>query len=176
MMDKKEATKYILLQLCNWYYDINSSKEESGANDLSILKSLKLIFFLSTIEIDKKSLITYGIDDYYALPYGHVELEIYNSFRNELNYLIDNNQSNFNEIKKEIINLSSDNREFINNIFYQLKKKNSNLIKYSASELVELSHKHFSWIKFFNEAKIQGRLKQKINIEVIKAEEKFYFL
>jgi hypothetical protein len=57
-----------------------------------------------------------------------------------------------------------------------LKQENSNLIKMSPFELVELSHTWYSWIFYFNKAKKNGSFSELIPTEIIKSEQKFFHL
>jgi|SRR5690554_1296614 len=149
-MDKTEATKYILLKFCDWYYELNPSKKENGENDLSILKSLKLIFFLCSIEKDEKTLLDNPFENFKAMPLGPVEKDVYDFFLEE-NSIIDYNKTYESAIKN--ISLSVENKELINELFEELKNKNYSLINNSARYLVDLTHEWSCWKNNYTKAK-----------------------
>lgn len=169
--NKLDLTKYILSSLTTWY------KEEMGhdENDLSILKTLKLIFLLSTIDSNKSdNLGSLGFTNYKAMPLGPVEVDVYNFFKRDLKDVI-NTRSTKTEILVEPT-IDCANKELLDKLINQLKIKNKKLILYSASSLVDLTHKYASWIINFNKAKSIGSLSYKIDVNLLHSEEKFYYL
>jgi len=170
-MNKIEATKYILLQLCNWYYELNPEKKESGENDLSILKTLKLIFLLSTIKDSNNESLLDKNFEFEAWPLGPVENRIYTN-RSEL-FFNDNFRSiDFSSLKDHNFNLEKHEFSFLKNLIDLLKIKNINLINYSASDLVDITHKYSSWIKCFK-GQTDNKTMERSEIE---DKEKFYSL
>lgn len=170
-MNKIEATKYILLQLCNWYYELNPEKKESGDNDLSILKSLKLIFLLSTTKDSNKESLLDKNFKFEAWPLGPVEKDIYKN-RCQLYFNDDFKSINYKTLTDSKIDLINNEKMFLNNIINQLKIINQNLINYSASDLVEITHKYPSWI---NTIKLNN-IDKSINRLDIENKENFYSL
>lgn len=169
-MNKPEATKYILLQLCNWYYELNPSKKVSGDNDLSILKSLKLIFFLSTIMNEEETLLGDPFGPFIAMPLGPVEADVYDFFKR--NPEIINYQKTFNQ------NISYDlneiEKEKINNFIDNLKKINYDLINKSAFYLVDLTHEWDCWKKSFAIAESRGSNSEEMKNNDIINSERYY--
>lgn len=174
-MDKNQAFEYFVFKLIEWNQEING---HGTSNDLSTLKVLKLLFFCSAINTKKgenDTLLDTPFDTFYAMPYGHVESEIYNSIRRKdfPNLRIDSSsaslQSHVNfpdcEIKRKI-----------DNSIKRLKDENLNLINMSSFELVELSHSWYSWRFYYNKAKRNGSYSELIPTEIIKSEQKFYHL
>ena len=91
---KKQAFEYLVFKLVKWY----KSNHNSNINDLSILKVLKLTFFVSavgTTRDTKDTLLDNVFDNYFAMPYGHVESDIYNSIKLEefINISINNSKT-----------------------------------------------------------------------------------
>ncbi|MDR6528272.1 putative phage-associated protein [Chryseobacterium rhizosphaerae] len=168
-MSKIQATKYILNKFADWYKDEGGSIEN---NDLSILKSLKLIFLLSTIDCEKDdNLLDLYFNNFVAMPLGPVESNIYDEFKTS-DY-IDGNKLNIQRLNTcDHI----DNKKLLDNSINKLILKNSQLILMSASELVDLTHKYSSWILAYKEAKAMGRAMYNMSVDLIKKEEKFYFI
>lgn len=171
--EKLERTKYILKVLSEWYKEESANTGDS--NDLSILKTLKLIFLLSTINTEGTSnMASLGFTNYKAMPLGPVELDVYNFFKEQLAMAINVKQMNFEELPESSI--SAEDKKTIDLLISDLKAKNKNLILMSASYLVDLTHKYASWINSFNEAKKKGELINNISMDAIKYSEKFYYL
>ncbi|MGN7709164.1 type II toxin-antitoxin system antitoxin SocA domain-containing protein [Chryseobacterium sp. 22543] len=146
--NKLLITKYILYKFSIWYKEAYG---ESENNDLSILKSLKLVFLLATINSKKQNenLLDMGFE-FTAMPYGPVEKEIYDSYKEGLlNDIIDKNGLKIHNLQ-EIVNnkaLQQKDKDLIDNNLGILKSYNYYLISKSASYLVDLTHKFTSWKK-----------------------------
>ena len=175
---KIHAFEYVLSKLVAWYKDVYNSTEES--NDISTIKALKLLFFISAVNADKDSedtLLDCIFDNFVAMPYGHVESDVYSSMKSKehLNISIDNNSSFILE------SYNSDTLDAINKIkidssISKLRGINNNLIKMSPFDLVELSHSWYSWKFYFEKAKRKGSNSEIIPSEIIKSEQKFFYL
>lgn len=177
-MDKKTlAFEYFVYKLYKWYENAMGSIDD---NDFSTLKVLKLLFFCSAIEAKEKSdttLLDKPFNNFYAMPYGHVESDIYNSIRkDELQYFcIDNKKT----IQKDTANFSElplDIKQKIDSSFEKLLEENEELFKMSPLELVELSHLWYSWKYYYSKAKQGGSFSAKIPNNIIKSEEKILFI
>lgn len=166
-MNKIEAVKYIILKLCDWYYEVNPTKKDTDTNDLSILKVLKLIFLLAPIEYKNRSLLNNNFQ-FQAWALGPVEVDIYNE-RENLFIDLKRKKTNYRDLKKENINLNPQDREFIDSIVNILRNKNKYLISNSAIQLVDLTHRFSSWIRPYN-SNIPD-----MDSSVIMSEEKFYY-
>jgi hypothetical protein len=173
---KLKAFEYIVHKLYEWYLETGRSPE---SNDLNKLKILKLLFFTSAIssnEDDEGLLSTFN--NYCAMPYGHVESDIYDQMwmvdsfaisRSGLDIFEDNtpdfSDADFADVKTSIDNSLS-----------KLKEANPNLITTSAFDLVELSHVWDSWRSMYSLAKSMGKNSIHIPNEMIQNEYKIYSL
>ncbi|PTD14383.1 type II toxin-antitoxin system antitoxin SocA domain-containing protein [Flavobacterium columnare] len=174
-MDKNLAFEYFVSKLLVWYQDVTGNVQN---NDFSTLKVLKLLFFASAVGTEKgqeDTLLDTTFNRFYAMPYGHVESEIYSTIRNnELpNLRITNSSSTFTN---NITYLDCELKNKIDSSIEKLKEENINLIKMSPFELVELSHNWYSWKFYFNKAKRNGSYSELIPSEIIKSEQKFFHL
>lgn len=169
--DKIELFEEFLLLMVDWFCESHNIKREQfnshDRNDLSKLKVIKLHFFAvstSIAAIEK-------FDSFHAMPYGHVESDIYS----RISYLTYFEVNSRNLQIKDIETLSDiDPSPLTKGMVQGVKLQNENLINYSAFELVELSHKWFSWRKTYNEATSGKTYSKKINSEIIKNEYKYY--
>lgn len=174
-MDKNQAFEYFVSKLIEWYQEVNGGVQ---INDLSTLKVLKLLFFNSAIDAQKgenNTLLDNPFNKFYAMPYGHVESDIYNSIRQEefQNLKIDNSSSIF---VNPITFPECEIRNKIDASISKLKNENVNLINMTSFQLVELSHSWYSWKFYYSKAKKNGSYSELIPNEIIKSELKFYQL
>jgi len=173
--EKLLAFEYTLSRLHDWYKEAYT---ESSKNDISILKSLKLLFFISAVDANinsQNTLLDNTFNNFVAMPYGHVESDVYDGIKQGLlkftkidtrNSLIDDAQS--------LLELDYKTRQNIDISLEKLKTINFDLIKMSSFELVELSHLWYSWQKNFQKAKKSHSFSYPISIDEIKGEEKIY--
>lgn len=172
---KIQAFEFILFILIQLY------EKNRRNNDLSILKTMKILFFISTAKVENKEDLLNIFDTYYALPYGPVEMDIYEAVKNNRLYFFhvgDTTLSkNRTSISSKDFNLLDDElKESIIKSIELLIKENPSLLYLKAFDLVEISHKWFSWNYYFNLAKSKNQLKMRIPIDIIKEEPRFYHL
>lgn len=172
--------EYVLTMLLKWESEVLDTN--LNGNDLSVLKSLKLLFFISAVDAtEEKSsvLLEKAFDKFCAMPYGPVESEIYDEIRRKSGlltyYAIDNicttpvKEYDFPTLDNEIINA-------IDNSIASLRRINDDLICLPQFELVELSHAWYSWQSAYNRARRNGLRSTAIPIEHIKSEDKIFSL
>ena len=173
--EKLKAFEYLIFKLKDWYNEIDGFNFES--NDFSKLKVLKLVFFSAAVNADKPTFsLLDNFDNFYAMPYGHVESDIYKNFNSLSLIKVNSAMTTINEDANYFEDLDFIIKSKIENSIFALKTENNNLITYSAMELVELSHMHFSWSCSFDIAKQKGKLSQSIPKEMITFEKKFFYL
>lgn len=176
-MDKTLAFEYFVYKLYTCYENAVGNVDD---NDFSTLKVLKLLFFCSAIEAEEESkttLLDNPFDNFFAMPYGHVESDIYNSIRkDELKYFCIDNKKTIKKENPDFNDLSLDIKEKIDSSFKKILEENEELFKMSPLELVELSHLWYSWKYYYSKAKQAGSFSAKIPNHIIKSEEKILFV
>ena len=158
-LTKIAAFEYIVYKLKDWYEDMNPNKKETGENDLSVLKVMKLLFFVSGVDIANNLFDIF--DRFQAWQYGHVEADLYNQYsqkKGNFNYLeISRERTVLKEKAFTMLNesnyLSKELKLKIDDDIEKLKEKNKELINYPAFELVNLSHAYHSWDIYYNKLK-----------------------
>lgn len=174
---KIQAFEYLVSKLLDWYQESSSSEKN---NDLSILKVLKLTFFTSAVGTSSNtdsSLLDEVFNNYVAMPYGHVESDVYTYIKTGAlpNIEINNRQTILNDnYSFDTLDISTKNK--IDNSVSLLKSINRDLINLSSFELVDLSHAWYSWQKFYSIAKSKGINSEPIPTDEIKREDKIYQL
>jgi uncharacterized phage-associated protein len=176
-MDSKiEIFETIVHKLKDWFMEQNniaSIEDFNDNNDFSILKLIKLHFFVTAINSNEDNSLIEKFD-FFAMPYGPVETYIYSQIKinsNFSNFSIDNFKAKFtsNTPTKEI---NSDLIISINNAINSIKEIDSSFINADAGSLVELTHKWNSWRIIFNEARNSGSFSKSIPRELIKKDNK----
>jgi uncharacterized phage-associated protein len=174
---KQRAFEYVTLMLLKWSHD---SRGNDG-NDLSTLKIMKLLFFVSLASTTLRrgnTLFDY-FDNFCAMPLGPVESDIYNNIREDefpnfrYGRTSANKKEHFSEIKI-IGSVDSDCKTLIKDSIAQLKLLNENLIIMDVFDLVELSHLSSAWKNSFSKAKQQGRLSESMDREEILESNKIF--
>lgn len=182
---KKLAFEYVLYKLVDWYKNASSEKimdysAFNTSNDLSKLKVIKLHFFVAAIDSRNNSLLE-TFNNFYAMPYGHVESDIYNDINNLERFSISNSalliKNDFlKNLHTSFDSLDNYTKKAIDKAIQILGEENKDLITYPALDLVELSHTYFSWKCMYNLARSNNRYSERIPSELIKDEPKFFRL
>lgn len=180
--DKLLAFEYVLFKLIEWYRIKNSLlnlEDFNSNNNFNKLKVIKLHFFVVAINSEKNTLLDV-FNKFYAMPYGHVEGEIYNSLGRMNFFEVDNKMLLIkNTDNLSINNFSALEETYIyevNESIEELKVKNPNIINYNALDLVELSHTWFSWKSMYSYAQSNHRRSELIPQQLIKEENKNFEL
>lgn len=171
--------EYMIDGIIDWYNEVEQGVDIY--NELNRLKLIKLNFFISAASTEgkKEGLLAY-FDDFRAMPFGHVESQVYDqvkSFTSEpRKYQLGKYSLKVEEVPA---NYFSEIEEFKSNVdvaIHLLRGKNNNIVKYRSFDLVELSHEWASWRLVFNIAKSKGLNSMPIPKEIIINENKFYHL
>lgn len=151
MTHKIQYLNEFIEELIKWHEDDIGAIQN---NDMSMLKVLKLLFLWAAK--DQKAL---GIfDKFEARPLGPVEVDVYNAIKdNDTNLLFKISHTN---LTRKSINSKWRSDPVIAEMVKRLREKNPNLIKSSASQLVDITHKWDCWIisSLFKEKKISTSL------------------
>lgn len=180
-MDSKiEIFETIVHKLKDWFMEENnmvSTADFNDNNDFSILKLIKLHFFVTAINSNEDSTLINEFD-FFAMPYGPVETDIYKQIKVSsvfTNFSIDNFKANFTgEIAG--FQITQDKIDSINSAILSIKKIDPSFINADAGTLVELTHKWNSWKVIFNEARNSGVYSKPIPKELIKKDNKIFNL
>lgn len=163
--------KHIVFELKEWYKEYHKINDEqfNSDNDFSILKLIKLQFFVTAINSEETSLV---LDKYqfFAMPYGPVESQTYAAIKenkNLENFNLDNFKTIYN-IGSKLPTISEDLQMEIMNSITTMKANEPNLINADAGTLVDLSHKWSCWKKNYALARAKKTYSSRIPDEEIK--------
>lgn len=175
MTPKLKAFEYFVFKLTDWYKEAYGSDTIEG-NDLSKLKIFKLHFFTTAITTSVSEDGLLGVfNKFYALPFGPVESDVYNDL-GELRYFQISRSNLTLKGDIDIVDISSTvDKQLIDTAIDKIKTRYFNLIKASAFDLVDLSHKWSCWSIVFDFAKRNSNFSHQIPNELIKQESQKVF-
>lgn len=175
------AFEYLVCRLIEWHKEVASTAEEVSSH-FSRLSVLKLLFLSAAIkdetvgDIDKKDLLG-TFNNFCAMQYGPVEIDVYSAIVNDTLsiYRLSNKSI---EVKRDINrafdNLSIELRQSIDKALNILRVKNANIIRYNASQLVNITHKWQSWQNAMWLANISGNRQSPMTTDSIRKDMQYY--
>ncbi len=174
---KIQATNYLLKELLKWQGDKLGNSE-----NMDLLKFIKLNFFVASVGISENTddtLLDLAFDNFYALPYGHVESDIYELIKQDKLDIFTLEDQNIVYKNRDAIestdSLDENIKLKIGNGIQLLNEKNEDIIAYKPFDLVEISHRYYSWRFYYGQAQAENRLRKEIPKEEIKTEPKVYY-
>ena len=176
---KYKLFEYMIDGIIAWYKVV--APDANVKSELNRLKLIKLNFFISAASTEGKK---YGLlqyfDKFHAMPFGHVESEVYDHVKSSLTiekkYYLGKDSIEILGVPNNYFDEISEYTPEIDDAIHFLKKKNPDLVKYKSFDLVELSHEWTSWKMVFNIAKSKGLNSMQIPNQIIINENKFYHL
>ncbi len=167
--------QYCVVSFVEWF----ETEFQSENNDISVLKSMKLLYFLTASSAFVHDNIIHRdyFSNFFAMPYGPVESHIYdllkvskgklshltiNSTKTTLRYSI---QESYERISDDLNDQLAINA--IHRALDFLKESNNSFIKMKSFELVDYSHMWYSWRKNMAIANANGMNSQPIPPEDI---------
>ncbi|KQO29668.1 hypothetical protein ASF10_03945 [Flavobacterium sp. Leaf82] len=176
-METINIFKNIVFELRNWYIKKNDVSVDlfNDFNDFTILKIIKLHFFVVTINSENQPHLL-DQNTFHAMPYGPVETNVYDFYKSHRGnfdglFTISNEKIIFTTgaISPEINPIL---KEKILKSIEKLEELEPNLITAGAGSLVELTHKWNSWKKYYNVAKSKQSYSELMPNEEIKKDKK----
>lgn len=168
------AFEYWLTQMLIWGNELNPKVSFSS---FSRLKALKLLFFTAAVKDEQGQDLLDIFNNFYALPYGPVESDIYNcitldqlQFFTFKNFSLEMKQDNCD------ITLNEEMKQRINHSIKVLRTNNQKIISYNAEQLVTLSHIRTSWRNAIQIAHALGKDSYKMDISQIRTDVQYFSL
>ena len=175
---KYKLFEYMIDGIVAWYNDVQDGIDV--CNELNRLKLIKLNFFVSAASTDGKKIgLLEHFDKFYAMPFGHVESDIYDHVKilpYHGKYILKKDTIEINKVPGNYYDEIDRYKSEVDDAIYFLSRKNPHLVKYKSFDLVELSHEWSSWKLVFNMAKSKGMNSMLIPNQIIINENKFFHL
>lgn len=175
MCSKVKYFEYILVKLVDWYSTMRPDDIELLS--FTRLKVLKLLFFVSAVKQENQKDLLDIFNNFYAMQHGPVESDIYNEITSNLiffNFEGRNIKRTNIDINLELLSLSREDIDLLDKSIAKLRNINQNIIIYSASKLVDLSHKWESWQTAIAIADILGKGSEKMDINLIRNDKQYF--
>lgn len=169
MNDKILAFEYLVTQMMKW----NGSETSSFTR----LKALKLLFFVATVKDEFGHDLLDVFDNFYALPNGPVESDVYNCITaDRLSYYSFMSFSVSSKKTYDEDGIKPKLKEKLDLSLNRLLSINPSIFKYSAEDLVALSHYWTVWKNSITIANIFGKGSYKMSTALIRKSEPYYSL
>lgn len=174
---KLQYFEYLANKLIIWYAEINGNFD-SDFHTFTRIKVQKLLFLAATINVTQanKDLLSV-FDNFYAMQYGPVEIDIYDAMVNnrfshisftERHMKVRGNLSNIvNDLDNMIIRM-------IDAAIVKLRLENEQLINFTAIQLVDITHKWRSWKNAIDIAIALGNSSEKMAVDNICSDTKYF--
>ena len=171
---KKMAFEYLLNQMLKWGAEFVPQVSYSS---FTRLKALKLLFFTAAIRDGKGRDLLDVFDNFYALPNGPVESDIYNLITaDQLMYYTFRDFSFNRKMAFSVDGLDEDLQKRIDSAVEALRLQNKNIVTYRAEQLVRLSHYWLSWQNSIQIAQALGKGSYKMDVNTIRTNPQYFAL
>lgn len=166
-MDKIHAFDYMLSLFEEWY-NTDNKEQNRDFEKCSKLSVLKLLFLVSVPKIKGGDDLLNVFNNFYALPYGPVESDIYNAI--QANTLPSYSVTERSIVSKNLITKPYKTEDLIEvkRAVEDLKKENRELILLNAFDLVKITHRWESWKSSFDFAQLIGAQSYEMTVESIR--------
>lgn len=169
-MDKSLAFEYLMSKVLELVVVSNN-------DSFTRLKALKYLFFIATVSNQDHSDLLDIFDNFYALPNGPVESDIYNDITSDsLEYYSFINYKYSIKHNLSFDNLDNNIKNRIDNSINLMCSINRAIFTYSAVQLVELSHMWSVWRNSISLAAVFGKGSYPMKVASIRNSSKFYSL
>ncbi len=175
------AFEYLVYRLIEWYKEATSSTTELPSH-FSRLSILKLLFLTAAIkddtvaDVNKKDLLE-TFNNFCAMQYGPVEIDVYSAIVNDTLsvYRLGNKCIAVKSVNHDIFNrLTEETRKSIEKAVNLLRSRNANIIRYNATQLVNITHKWQSWQNAMWLANLSGIRQSPMPTDSIRKDMQYY--
>lgn len=172
LITKKQAFEYLLTQMLKWGEEMDPAVPVLS---FTRLKALKMLFFSAAVKNSQGGDLLDIFDNFYALPNGPVESDIYNSITSDnLTYYTFRDFSFNAKTPYNDEGLSDQLKERIGFAVEALRQKNNKIVTYNAEQLVALSHTWMAWRDSILIARALGKGSYPMDTEKIRSNSQFF--
>lgn len=164
--NKKLLFEYLVYLLEQWKQEKHPHSKEAFTK----LKLQKILFLVASVKATEDNHPLLDVfDNFYALPYGPVEIDIYeamcnNSFKT-IKFEGNDCKQNLNE--EDFTALDKDPKKAMRDAVQAIKDKGSDYVISDAFELVDITHKWTSWQIAMQMAEMFGSKRESMSTEDI---------
>lgn len=173
IMDKNLLFEYLVFRLDEWKKDIEKRNEKVPA--FTKLRLQKILFLVCAWNVENTNRKLLNIfNQFYALPYGPVEIDIYDAMKNNKIFQhisFNGNECIYSKFEPSVfISISSRSRKWIDEAVDNFIKNDRKYLTMPVFDLVELTHKWTVWQIAMQYAKLCGHNREKMtSLEIIES-------
>lgn len=175
-INKIEAFDYMLHLFEEW----RDNHETIKGKPFPKLTAMKLLFLAAAPKKDGGDDLLDIFDNFYAMPYGPVESDVYNAMCEDklpsfsVKYRSIEPREGAEPYNAKRYNCKLYHR--VRNAVNDLREKNEKLVLLNAFELVEITHRWSSWDRAMDFAEFMGQMSAKMSIDSIRDSSKIFDL
>lgn len=168
-MDKKYLLfEYLVFRLDEWKKQLNNTNKIL----LSKLRLQKILFLVCACDATNENKRLLDVfDNFHALPYGPVEMDIYEAMKEDgsfQNIHFTGNNCEYNIFNESIFSeLSYEERRWVDDAIKKFKSENKKYLTMPVFDLVEITHKWTVWSISMDIAELLGKKQMKMSAEEI---------
>ena len=174
-MDKNLLFEYIVYRLDGW-------KRKLGARHMPAFTKLrlqKILFLICAWNVTKEEpKLLKVFNRFYALPYGPVEMDIYEAMKDNSSFKhlhFDGNECEYDAMNDSMFDeLSKDAKDYVDAAVEHFVSEKRDYLTMPVFDLVDITHKWSVWQISMEYAKLQGRNKEGISNESIINSTQYY--
>lgn len=169
-MDKNLVFEYLVFRLNEWKLQLE--KEEIKVPVFTKLRLQKILFLICawrTESTNRKLLKIFN--QFYALPYGPVEMDIYEAMKNRISFQyinFDGNECIYNNLEESMfVAVPKECRTLIDEAVDDFSKDHRQYLTMPVFDLVDITHRWSAWKITMDIATFFGNKKEKMSVECI---------
>lgn len=169
-MDKNLVFEYLVFRLNEW--KLKLEKEKIKVPVFTKLRLQKILFLICAWKAESTNRKLLKIfNQFYALPYGPVEMDIYEAMKNRIYFQyinFDGNECIYNNLEESMfVAVSEECRNLIDEAVDDFSKNHRQYLTMPVFDLVDITHRWSAWKITMDIATFFGNKKEKMSVECI---------
>ena len=169
-MDKNLVFEYLVFRLNEW--KLKLEKEKIIVPVFTKLRLQKILFLICAWKAESTNRKLLKIfNQFYALPYGPVEMDIYEAMKNRIYFQyinFDGNECIYNNLEESMfVAVSEECRNLIDEAVDDFSKDHRQYLTMPVFDLVDITHRWSAWKITMDIATFFGNKKEKMSVECI---------
>lgn len=169
-MDKNLVFEYLVFRLNEW--KLKLEKEKIKVPVFTKLRLQKILFLICAWKAESTNRKLLKIfNQFYALPYGPVEMDIYEAMKNRIYFQyinFDGNECIYNNLEESMfVAVSEECRNLIDEAVDDFSQAHRQYLTMPVFDLVDITHRWSAWKITMDIATFFGNKKEKMSVECI---------
>lgn len=169
-MDKNLIFEYLVFRLNEWKLKLENENVKVPA--FTKLRLQKILFLVCSWQVANTNMKLLSVfDNFYALPYGPVEMDIYEAMKNHQDFqhiVFNGNECVYRKLDAYMFtSISSVYRKWIDEAVDDFIKNDREYLIMPVFDLVNITHKWSAWKIMMDIATFLGTKKEKMSVECI---------